>query len=187
MNRKMTLKEYRLIDLTLFAAMLALFEFIIVFASTRLFPSEAFTVSLAAAIVSIVYMRWGYWGGIHACLAGVLFALYNGGDGKRIIVYAAGNLLSLAAASMVANKPGYEKVRTGKYLSLAFPILVLALMQLGRAAVAILLGASLSSVLDFFTTDALSYVFTVVIIWIARRLDGIYENQKHYLLRMSKR
>ena len=29
-------------------------------------------------------------------------------------------------------------------------------------------------------------LFTGVILWIARRLDGIFENQKHYLLRIHK-
>ena len=34
------------------------------------FPGQPYTVSLAGAIASIMYMRWGYWGGIHAALAG---------------------------------------------------------------------------------------------------------------------
>ena len=39
--------------------------------------------------------------------------------------------------------------------------------------------------LGFFTTDSLSLLFTFVIIWIARKLDGVYEDQKHYLLRIN--
>ena len=35
----------------------------------------------------------------------------------------------------------------------------------------------------FFTTDSLSAVFTLVIIWIVRRLDGVWEDQFHYLKR----
>ncbi len=57
-------------------------------------------------------------------------------------------------------------------------------MQAGRAAVALLLGADTANAVGFFTTDSLSLLFTFVIVWIARKLDGVYEDQKHYLLRV---
>ena len=53
--------------------------------------------------------------------------------------------------------------------------------------VGIALGTAFRSCLGFFTTDALSLLFTGVIVWIARRLDGIFEDQKHYLLRVHKK
>ena len=53
-------------------------------------------------------------------------------------------------------------------------------------ALALVLGAQLKTCFDFFTTDALSGLFTMVIIWIAARLDGILEDQKTYLLRVNK-
>ena len=59
MKRQRTWKEYRAIDLTLLGLALAVFEFIIVRAANWWFPGQPFTVSLAAAITSIVYMRWG--------------------------------------------------------------------------------------------------------------------------------
>ena len=59
-------------------------------------------------------------------------------------------------------------------------------MQLGRALLALVLGAQLKTCFDFFTTDALSGLFTMVILWIAARLDGILEDQKTYLLRVNK-
>ena len=59
-------------------------------------------------------------------------------------------------------------------------------MQLGRMLTSLLLGTDFQTSLGFFTTDALSLLFTGVILWIARRLDGIFENQKHYLLRIHK-
>ena len=78
---------------------------------------------------------------------------------------------------------GKERVRTG-HLSLIFPLLVQVLMQAGRAAAALLMGAEPANTVGFFTTDSLSLLFTFVIIWIARKLDGVYEDQKHYLLRI---
>lgn len=182
MNRQRTWKEYRAIDLTLMAVMLAIFEFVIVCAVNWWFPGQQYTVSLAAAISSIVYMRWGVWGGIHAFIAGVVFCVFSGATMEQYVIYCIGNLFSLAAVILL-KAAGKEKVRTGN-LSLVFPVLVLLLMQAGRAVMALLLGAAPQSVIGFFTTDSLSYIFTLVIIWIARRLDGVYEDQKHYLLRI---
>ena len=48
------------------------------------------------------------------------------------------------------------------------------------------LGAAARNCLGFFTTDALSLLFTGVVVWTARRLDGIFEDQKHYLLRIHR-
>ena len=81
-------------------------------------------------------------------------------------------------------KVGKEKVRTST-LGMLYPILVLLLMQTGRAIVALLLGAEPANIVGFYTTDSLSMLFTFVIIWIARRLDGVYEDQIHYLLRVN--
>ncbi len=187
MKRQLTLREYRTIDLLLFALMFAVFEFIIVRAATgSLFRDQAFTVSLAAAITSIVYMRWGAWGALHAALTGVLFCLWSGGAPGQYIIYTVGNLFSLPAA-LVLKKVGPERVRTSSWGSMLFPLAVILLMQGGRAVTALLLGAAPGGVLGFFTTDSLSVLFTLVIVWIAGRLDGVYEDQKHYLLRLQQK
>lgn len=182
MKRQRTWKEYRAIDLALLGLALAIFEFIIVRAANWWFPGQPFTVSLAAAMASIVYMRWGAWGAIHAVEAGLVFCLFSGATGEQYIIYCAGDLVSVLAVLML-KAVGKERVRTG-HLSLIFPLLVQLLMQAGRAAVALLLGNGLADTVGFFTTDSLSLLFTFVIIWIARKLDGVYEDQKHYLLRI---
>ena len=182
MRRELTWKQYRAIDLALLGLALAVFEFIIVRAANWWFPGQPFTVSLAAAMASIVYMRWGVWGAIHAVEAGFVFCYFSGGTGQQIIIYCLGNLASVLAV-LLLKACGKERVRTG-HLSLIFPLLVQALMQAGRAAVSLLLGAEPANAVGFFTTDSLSLLFTFVIIWIARKLDGVYEDQKHYLLRV---
>ncbi len=57
-------------------------------------------------------------------------------------------------------------------------------MLLGRFVTAVLLGVPAESALGFVTTDTLSILFTLVIVWISRRLDGVFESQKIYLLRI---
>lgn len=186
MKRQISLGQYRAIDLGLMALMLTVFEYIIIRVSTSgMFWDQAYTVSLAAAITSIVYMRWGWWGGIHAALAGLLFCFFYGGRPGQYLTYIIGNLFSLAAVPAL-KKLGPERVRTGQWSWLLFPLAVILLMQGGRAVMAMAQGAAPMEALGFFTTDALSILFTLVIIWIARRLDGIYEDQKHYLLRIQE-
>ena len=183
MKKRRTWKQYRAIDLAIMALMLAVFEFLIINAANFWFPEQLYTVSLAAAMTSIVYMRWGAWGAVHAVEAGAVYCLFAGGTPTQYIIYCAGNLLSLLAV-ILFKAVGKEKVRTGN-LSLVFPLLVLLLMHTGRACAAMVVqGAGPLTVVNFFTTDSLSYLFTFVIIWIARKLDGVYEDQKHYLLRI---
>ena len=183
MKKQRTWKQYRAIDLTMFGVILVICEFIIVMAARFWFPGQPYTVSLAGAIASIMYMRWGYWGGIHAALAGLVFCFFQGASPKQYLIYVLGNLLSMVSV-VVLNKVGKEKVRTST-MGMLYPIFVLLLMQTGRAAVALFAGAEPASVIGFYTTDSLSMLFTFVIIWIARRLDGVWEDQIHYLLRIN--
>ena len=182
MRQQRTWKQYRAIDLALLALALAVFEFLIVRAANWWFPGQPFTVSLAAAMASLGYMRWGFWGVIHAVEAGLVFCFFSGATGEQYLIYCIGNAAS-ALAVLLLKAFGKERVRTG-HLSLIFPLLVQVLMQAGRAAVSLLLGAEPAAAAGFFTTDSLSLLFTFVIIWIARKLDGVYEDQKHYLLRV---
>ena len=80
----------------------------------------------------------------------------------------------------------YKYFRKDLILSLVFAFAVQLLMQLGRAGLAKLLGHTWTEALGFITTDILSVLFTMVIIGIVRRIDGLFEDQKTYLLRIQK-
>ena len=199
MKRQLSLGEYRAIDLALFAVILALFEFLIV----RFAIGSLYTVSLAAVFTAIVYMRWGWWGAIHAILAGVLFCFYYSGVAppgsvrpEQYIIYPLGNLFSLAAVP-VLKKVGEERVRQSSTASVIFSLSVILLMQGGRAVVgviAMIIGqqgaldwaVAGQRALGCFTTDSLSILFTMVVTWIVRRLDGVFEEQRHYLTRIQE-
>ena len=190
MKRQLSLEEYRAIDLTLFAVMLAIFEFLIV----RFTTASFYTVSLAAVITAVVDMRWGWWGAIHAVLAGILFCFYYSGVApadrqpglEQYMIYTLGNLFSLATVP-VLKKWGEERVRKSVTASLIFALAVILLMQGGRAAVALILRAAAPrEAIGYFTTDALSILFTLVVVWIVRRLDGVFEEQRHYLTRVQE-
>ncbi len=185
MARQRSLGEYRAIDLGCFALMLALFEPLLHLAATRLFPAEPYTVSVTAAITAIVMMRWGPWAGIHAVCGGILACLLAKARWDQYLVYGLGNLLSLLAL-LLLKAWGKEETRKDVLRSIAFALVTALLMQLGRAALALALGNGMGVSLGFFTTGVVTDLFTVVVVWIARRLDGIFEDQIHYLLRIQK-
>ncbi len=185
MKRQLSFAQYRGIDLTLFALILLISETLIVKASTRWFSDQLYTVSVVGAVTAIVLMRWGGWAAIHAVLGGLAFCFASHGSGQQYLIYCAGNLFSLLSLLFIRIFGG-EKIRSDALFSMGFGIVTLLLMQLGRALMALALGNSLSGCLAFFTTDALSLLFVGVILWIARRLDGVFENQKHYLLRVHE-
>lgn len=185
MSRHLTLEQYRAIDLSLFAAILAVSEAVIVAAVTRWYPEQLYTVSVTAAVTAIVLMRWGGHAAIHAVLGGALFCAAAGATGQQYLIYCLGNLGALISLVWL-RLLGAERIRNDAFLSVCFGIMTLLEMQLGRAAAALALGYAARDCLGFFTTDALSALFTGVILWVARRLDGIFEEQTHYLLRIQK-
>ena len=186
MNNRLTLGKYRAIDLSLFALMLIVFETIIVRAATQWFPKEAWTVSAVAAITAIVMVRWGIWALIHAALGGIVFVLVSRGTPAQYAIYGLGNLAVLAVWPAL-KKWGWGKLHENVLLLFLYGILTLLAMQVGRGLMSLLFGASPATACGFVTTDALSYLFTLVILWIVSRLDGMLEDQEHYLKRLNDR
>ncbi len=185
MQRQITFAQYRTIDLTILMVILAVCQGVIHLAATYWFPWELYIASPVAAVVALVMMRWGAYAGIHACLGGLVFAVISGGTWQHILIYSLGNLLGLLALGML-KLMGKETIRKNSIWAMAFGLLTQALMWLGRAGVAAVLGFSADACLGFVTTDVLSGLFTLVIIWIVRRIDGLFEDQKNYLLRIQQ-
>ncbi len=179
------MSAYRTIDLALFALLLIVTESLIVRASRVWYADQLYTVSVAAAVTGIVMMRWGAWGLAHAALAGLVFSLASGGSAKQIAVYTIGNLFA-AAGLLVRRAAGRERITGDGLMALVYAAITQLSMQGGRAAVSVLTGTKPVDSLVFFTTDSLSILFTMLILWIARRQDGLLEDQKAYLVRIHR-
>ena len=185
MNRQLSLSQYRNIDLMILMVVQAISQILIYFAATVLYADQLYVVSPVAAVVALVMMRWSGWAAIHAFLGGVIYTLIAGGSWQHILIYGIGNLLAIAALFML-KLLGKEKVRGDALLTILFALLTQILMQLGRSAVAALLGHPAGVCIGFITTDLLSGLFSMVIVWSIRRVEGLFEDQKHYLLRITR-
>lgn len=184
MQIRRTADQYRAIDLSLFALMLMVFETVIVRAATGWFPAEAWTVSAVPAVTAIVMVRWGPWCAIHAVLGGVVTVLAMKGTGTQFLIYGIGNLGALAVLPLL-RRWGWEALHRNVLMNFLFGILTVLAMQAGRAVIGLAAGVAAEGLLLFVTTDSITYIFTLVILWIAARLDGILEDQKHYLARIN--
>ncbi len=196
MKRQISFAQYRTIDLCLLTGLLMLAEFGIHIAKATIFSGQLFQASPTGAIVALVMMRWGGWAAIPAVAGGLLFGTLRGGLWPYGIVYGIGNLLSLGA--MLWFRMGKDNLRSKALSSMAYGLTVQVLMQLGRGIVAFLVTLAdptilgqgtqlpLDIFLSFITADSLSILFTVVAVWIVRRIEGLFEDQKSYLLRIQK-
>ena len=184
MQGRKTLGQYRAIDCSLFALMLMVFETVILRAATAWFPAEAWTVSVVPAITAIVMVRWGPWCAIHAVLGGIVTVLELKGNGSRFLIYGIGNLAVLGIWPFL-KKQGWEGLHRNVLTVFLFGVLTVLAMQAGRALLALMTGTPLEGLLLYITADSITYIFTVVILWIAARLDGILEDQRHYLERIN--
>ena len=184
MNRQISFQQYRAIDLAIMLALLAVSQWLILAASTVWFPDQLYVVSPVAAMTALVMMRWGGWAGIHAAAGGLFFTWLSGGAWQQFVIYGIGNLAGLLALLLLRHF-GKERVRQSTNLTLLFGLCTQVLMQLGRAALALVLGYAPEACLGFLTTDSLSILFTLFVIWIVRQTEGLFEDQKHYLLRIQ--
>ncbi len=187
MKQQISLSQYRSIDLIILAVVMVVCQFAIHMAVSVWFQGKMhmlYLISPVAVIAALVMMRWGPWSAIHAALGGVLYAYFSGGQWQHFLIYGLGNAACLLALVMI-RLLGKEKIRLSAVNTVIFGLLVQALMLAGRAGVAALLGFKPGECLGFITTDALSLLFTGCVIWGIRRVDGLFEDQIHYLLRVQ--
>lgn len=185
MRPNLSFEQYRSLDLFFFTVITFLAELGITMAANRWFPDQLYTVSVTAAITAIVIMRWKSFAMIQAVVGALALCLGMGATPKQCLIYCLGNLFS-AGAILIRKTAGDKRIRENVIWTLCFGAGTLFLMQTGRAVMAALSGSGLREVLAFYATDSLSYVFTAVILWIARKQDGIFEDQKAYLIRIQE-
>lgn len=185
MRRQMTFLQYRAMDIFLFTALLCLCEALIVLGATVWFADQLYTLSLTAAVTAIVLVRWGILAAVPAVCGGFVFCLFSRATPLQYLIYCAGNLLVLALMPLVRGE-GWKKLQDNVLLAMLYGLATALLMQLGRFVIAALMGTAPAVCAGFITTDVLSTFFSVLLVWICRRLDGMLEEQRHYLIRIQE-
>lgn len=178
----LSFKQYKAVDLGIWVVILCVFEALTTLAAKKWFPMQPYSLSPTVTVLCIVIMRWGGFAAIHAFVGGAVFCIANGADASQFVIYCVGNCLSMLSL-LLFKALGKEKVRSKIPLTIAFTVGVYCLVQIGRWIVSLFFGAPFGSVIDFFATDPISLLFAVVVVLIARNADGLFEDQKSYLIR----
>lgn len=177
-------KKYQGIDLMIWVILLFVFEFLTVKAGSVWFSSQPWSLSIVPALTAIVYMRWGAYGILYAFLGGIAVSFASDATPMQYVIYSFGNLLS-ALLLLMFRTVGKAGVRDKTSLSVIFALLAALLMQTGRGIVSVILGYDAGGIIGFISTDILSTAFSVLIVLITRRLDGVFEDQISYLIRVN--
>lgn len=179
---KISFEQYRAIDIGIMAVILFVAETLTAKAANMWFPGELYALSPTVAIVCIVMMRWGGFAAIHAAVGGLAFCFALGADIKQFAIYCAGNCFALISLILI-KVLGKQKIKDGALPTILFTALAFMGAQLGRGIVGLFFGAPIESVPAYFAADSLSLVFAEVVVLISRRVDGLFEDQKAYLIR----
>ena len=179
-----TIRRYQSVDLMIWSILLLVFEFIVVKAGSVWFRNQLWTLSIIPALVAIVYMRWGVFGIFYSALGGIALCFASGASTQQYLIYTLGNMFSIVLLLMV-KFIGKEKIRESVFASIIFALVSALSMQIGRGVVAALLGNGIGSVVTFITTDIISDLFALLIVCITRKLDGVFEDQISYLVRVN--
>lgn len=185
MKKQITFRQYRAMDIFLFSALLCVCETLITLGATRWFTGEPYTLSLTPAVTAIVMVRWGGFAAIPAVLGALVFCLASGAALPQYVIYCVGNLAVLVLTQFLC-RIDWKHLHENVLLTMLYGLLAAVLMQTGRGLIALAMGYDPLVCIGFITTDALSTMFAVLLVWIARRLDGVLEEQRHYLKRVAE-
>lgn len=189
MQRQITFRQYRVMDIFFFTFILCMSECLITLGATKWFPGENYTLSFSCAVMAIVMVRWGALAAVPAAAGSLVFCLIHSlSRNVQLADYAVYILGSQAGLVMLLflKKADWQALHENVLLALLYGLLTALCMQAGRMIVAVLLGTPLGAATGYITTDVLSAFVCVLLVGIARRLDGMLEEQKHYLIRVQE-
>lgn len=176
-------RRYRTTDLVIWTVIAVVVETVATLAADKWFPREIYCLSTTIAVTSIVMMRWNAFAAIQAVAGGLAYSLILAGfDAQYIAEYCIGNCFMLLGLLMF-KFIGKEKIRSKFWITGIYAVVMYALAQVGRWIVSLFFGGNAATLLGFFKSDPITLLFTFVVVLISRVPDGIFEDQKHYIIR----
>ena len=184
-NRQLTFKQYRITDIIFLTALFTISEVVVTLAANKWFPEQPYVFSLSVLFIALFLMRWSLYAFIPAIVGAVAFCIASEALPEHYLIYTEGNLFALIPFLYLFFR-GKEKVRKDPLKTAFFVTLIYIFMQFGRTFANICVGGSLSNFFLFLTTDSISLLFALVASILLRKTDGLFEDQKSYLLRTEK-
>ena len=183
--KQITFKQYRTIDLSILCILTAVFEAVAALASDKWFNLQAMTVSITLALTCITFMRWNLFALLPSFIGSFVYCTIIKGTAQQYFIYCAGSLFVIIAFTFF-KKARSEKMRKDFIIKSVFACAVYLSLTAGRWCCSLLFELNLNSFFTFLGTDILSLLFAIVVLAIAKNVDGLIEDQKSYLLRLDK-
>lgn len=190
-SRLISLQRYRATDLFLFAVILVIFDLLVHFATLWLADAASvYMFALTVPIVLLVMIRWG-WQAIFFAVGDALLltALNNPTVWQSYFAYSIGNaaiLLLLIPVHLI----GKQKIAGTWYLTALFVVLGWIISNLVCSVVQCIFGVSFVAALlaniSFGVNGLLALAIGMVLLLILRKLEGMFEDQIHYLKRLDE-
>ena len=180
-----TFKQYRNIDLSIFAVLLAVSEAITAFATRKWFAAQPVAITTTLLFLCICMMRWSGYAAIHAAIGGLVFCMASGGNPQQFVIYVVGNLFAMLGLFWfkVFKK---DDIRQSPAKLISFVISIYLLMQTGRWLISMIFSHNPSVILVYLGTDIISLLFTCIVMIILRKSEGMIEDQKALLFRQQR-
>lgn len=185
-SKIVSVAQYRLADTVFFGFILLVGELLAIFAPKIVVVNMPLTVSLMLPITLLVMMRWGWIAVFYSTLSAVLRCAVAGSGWEIYLIYIIGNafLMLLLFATKYLGK---KRIAGSWYFSVLFVVAGWLAVMLGRSAVGACLQMNFLSLFQSFCAgELMGLAIAVVVILIMRRLDGMFEDQKEYLIRQDK-
>ena len=188
----LTFKKYRSLDLTIFTVLYAILETLIVIASNKWFTHQFYTLSLSVTIVAIVMVRWGAYAAVPAVVGSLCYLLANSIAGNQVtyqtaIIYI-GSSLSMLLGLFYVKLVKKERLSNRKSLACyGLAVVLYLLIIVFRTIISMCFGQGFSIIVNYNFVECLTLLFALVAIFIARRQDGLFVDQKTYLLELDKK
>lgn len=189
-SRLISIGQYRLTDLFLFAVILSVFDVIAHFAPMWFSGAAMFTFTLTVPITLLIMFRWGWPCVLFAIGDGILLcALNSPGVWQSYLSFSIG--CGFICFLLIALKfIGKEKISQKWYFSALFTLAAWILMNSGITIMQTVCGGGFVSALavnfGLGANGLMSLALALLVILVMRRLDGMFEDQKRYLLRLDK-
>lgn len=179
----LTFKQYRSADLTIFAFLSVVFEAIVTLGATKWFPGQSYSITIVYTMFVLVLMRWGAYAGIIAFLCGATYCIALEASIQMFVIVCGGNMFGLLALFM-HKIVGKQKIRDSAGFSVLYVFVSFVCITIGRLLISLFFELA-NEVINYTLYDLLSVVFAVVVVLVTRKQNGLFEDQKHYLLRVD--
>ncbi len=196
----MSLGKYRAIDLAILTFVACGLDAILLFFKSRLAGLTYFWLSCSMIVSLIAMIRWSWWGLIPTIVSAVFYMLFSyyamgklltvTADGtilKSTVIYAVGTLF-ISIEMLYIHLLKKDRICRAGWLLVLYVVIGYLSIVLGRTVVALCFGDDfLISLVGYLQADSLNIIWTIIILFIANKQDGMLCDQKEYFLEVRGR